>query len=225
MHALFLNPRLSLWPRDPHASRRGEAAAQAGEWPRAVREFQRAAGQPQAPLQLTTELLWAQIAAGDRTANSTASELVRRLAEEKDSELAYPLVANVLKLPLAEVETRTLLERTGQRLLRQRHYVTLTVHGAALYRAGRYQQADKILAEAVKEGKGGYVETWLFQALTAARLGRHDEAHQHLARVKQWHDRQHFSRWQERVQWQTLLAEANRVVDGPPRMPGLPEGE
>src|SRR5262249_49504941 len=46
VRALFLRPLVCLGPIDPAAARRGERAAQAGDWPRAVEAFRLAARQP-----------------------------------------------------------------------------------------------------------------------------------------------------------------------------------
>src|SRR5207244_3975827 len=50
LHAILLDARVRHWPLDPDAGRRGQAAAQAGDWPRAVAELELAAHQPGATL-------------------------------------------------------------------------------------------------------------------------------------------------------------------------------
>src|SRR5262249_32681266 len=97
---------------------------------------------------------------------------------------------------------------------------TLQHHGAALYRAGRYDEAHRVLQGSVEaQGKGGFVDTRLFLAMTCKRLRRHDEAARLLARFEAWHERQQFTAWQDPVRWQALLAEARQLTNAPPPMP------
>jgi predicted Zn-dependent protease len=63
--ALLLNPRVPLWPVDPDAGRRGVAAAEAGDWSRAVRLLRLAAHQPGASEDVWPDLLMAHLATGD----------------------------------------------------------------------------------------------------------------------------------------------------------------
>src|SRR5262249_40937229 len=46
MQALLLHPSARFWPHDPEANARGDKAANAGDWSRAVEEFRLAAHQP-----------------------------------------------------------------------------------------------------------------------------------------------------------------------------------
>ena len=58
-------------------------------------------------------------------------------------------------------------------------------HGAALFRTGQYAEAERTLAEPGKaHGKGGFTDTWLWQALTARQRGRHDEADRLLTKCE-----------------------------------------
>jgi WD40 repeat protein/tetratricopeptide (TPR) repeat protein len=222
MHALFLNPRVSLWPVDPEAAKRGDRAAEAGDWPRAVREFQLAVRQPQAPASSLSNLLLAQLAGGDTEgARQTMTEVAQRLRVEKDPRALRMLAYHAQAAPWGK-EAGALLEHARSNLAPQRNASTLHRHGVALYRAGRFAEAEAELAASVKaHGKGGYVDTWLFQAMTARQLGKHDEALRLLARFEKRHARQKFPTWQQRTYWEVLLAEARKTVHTPPPMPRL----
>jgi hypothetical protein len=89
--------------------------------------------------------------------------------------------------------------------------------GAVLYRAGQYAQAERALAR----GKGADPATWVFQALTAQRLHKHDQAARLLARFEDWHRQQKFPDWVTRIRWAALLAEARQLILTPPPMPKL----
>jgi Flp pilus assembly protein TadD len=227
LHALFLHPRVSLVPLDPGAAARGEQAAQAGDWTRAARAFERAAGQPEASASVLVAALLAHTAAGDEASRRrVAADLVRHLRTDKDPDLRPTLLASTLEEPADAESARTLLVYTSADLERQRTANTLHRHGAALFRAGRYAEAAGVLAEAVQaHGKGGLPDTWLFQAMTARRLDRQEQARELLKRVEQWHASQTFPAWQTRVRWDALLKETRQVVEGAPPMPRLSERE
>ncbi len=176
--ALLLNPRISLWPVDPRAAQRGEQAAQAGDWPRAVQEFQCAVHQPHAPVLAMRDLLLAQVAASDTLGmTQTGEELARHLKTSLDEQTSGIVLSVTLAVPCTNPAAAILLERTRDDLKRQRNAVTLHRHGAALYRAGQYPEAERSLRESVKaHGGGGSVETWFFLAMAAHHLGKHDEA-------------------------------------------------
>ncbi len=59
-------------------------------------------------------------------------------------------------------------------------------YAAALYRAGRYDEARIWLLESVAARAGGFLEDWLFLALTEQRLGHAAEARDWLEKSKTW---------------------------------------
>ncbi len=224
MQALFLNPRISLWPIDRLAAQRGADAAQAGDWPRAIEAFQVAHHQRWSEASIAGQLLLAQAAGGDAEgARRTLADLAGRLAKTKYAEDAAALFRWSPAVPWDGQAAAALLAHARGQVARRRSAFSLHYCGAALYRAGRYAEAEKTLAESVKaQGKGGYVDTWLFQALTAHRLGKHQEAEKHLARLRPWYDKQTFSDWKSRTSWRLLMAEARKLIETPPRMPKVP---
>jgi hypothetical protein len=84
-------------------------------------------------------------------------------------------------------------------------------------RLGDHDPAGAATVEAL--GKGGYVDTWLFQGMTARQLGKHDDAARLLARFEARHARQTFPTWQQRAYWEVLLTEARLLIHTPPQMP------
>ena len=78
--------------------------------------------------------------------------------------------------------------------------------------------AARTLQESMKaQGKGGYVDTWLFQAMAQQRLGRGAEARRLLTNVEGWLKVQKFATWQDRARWRSLLEEARRLILTMPR--------
>jgi hypothetical protein len=126
----------------------------------------------------------------------------------------------------ASSAARILLEYARRNLDRRRNRDTLFYHGAALYRAGRYKEAERDLTVSAKAPDAS-VNTWawLFQAMVARQLGKHDEASRLPSRFESWYGKQAFPTWQQRVSWEMVLREARTVVRGLLPMPRLAEGE
>jgi len=104
--------------------------------------------------------------------------------------------------------------------VRQRNALTLHSHGVALYRAGKHQEAVRVLAESVKASGGeGSAKTWLFQALAAQKQGQHAEALGLLACYEIWHQKQTCPDWRQRALHQLLLAKAHCAGNAKPAAP------
>jgi tetratricopeptide (TPR) repeat protein len=230
MHARFLNPRVSLWPSDPDAATRAGNAARAGDWPRAARVFERAVHQPSSPDWRLANLLLAQAAAGDEAGRRrTVAEMSRRVSATTDANTRHALLYYALIVPSDADTAGRLLACTSADLARQRNALALYKQGAALYRAGRYAEAERTLAESVRaQGKSGFVETCLFQALVAHQHGQHDQARALLARFTTMTEKLRSvenNNWQQRVGCQLLLDETRAVVNALPPMRRVADGE
>jgi tetratricopeptide (TPR) repeat protein len=100
----------------------------------------------------------------------------------------------------------------------------LNTLGAALYRAGRLEDAVQRLSEAVRaHGRDGTYADWLFLAMAHQRLGHAAEARRWLEKAVRWLDRAGWSRptdvgsspnWQVRQEAQLLRQEAEALVNG-----------
>ncbi len=225
--ALLLNPRVSLWPIDDKAIQRGEEAARSGDWPRAAREFRLAAHQPKAPALSIAQLVLAQAAAGDTAGTQqTVAELAERLAAEKDPREAFLLLDVGLSVPCPMSAASIFVKQARRDLGRMRSPITYLFLGCALYRAGQYAEAERMLAESTKlDGKGGFARTWMIQAMMARQLGKHDEAREFFARYERWHNAAEFPSWFQRTFWGIQLKEARKLISTPPVMPGVAQGE
>jgi Tfp pilus assembly protein PilF len=192
-----------------------------------MQAFQLAAHQPQAPAARLSDLALSQLAAGETgSARETAAEIARRIESDRDPASRSALFTNVLACSWDPATAESLVRHAAGNVAQQRNATTLHFHGAALYRAGEYAQAERTLAESVKtQGGGGFADTSLFQALTARQRGKYDESVRQLARFEEWLRQQKFSTWQQRVMWDALLREARRVVHTPPPMSKVGPGE
>jgi len=211
--ALLLNPRVAF--ADPGFASRGDRAARAGNWPRAVAIFRIMAEQPGSSPLLRSNLLLAELAAGDaEAARRTAGAIVAALPDQGDAGVAAGLPSWLSAAPLSEADAAKWEQHARQAVVRQRNALTLQFHGIALYRAGKHEEAARVLAESVKASGGdGPAETWLFQALAAQKQGQRAEALGLLARYEIWHRQQTFPDWRERARHEALRAEAQREVD------------
>jgi uncharacterized protein HemY len=86
--------------------------------------------------------------------------------------------------------------------------------GAALYRAGKYQDAREYLdRDVVRHGMGCTVRTQLFLALVHQRLGHPAEAKTWLAGAVHQFEATKSPPWEERVCWRHLHQEAEDLLN------------
>ena len=101
----------------------------------------------------------------------------------------------------------------------------LNTLGAALYRAGRFDDAVARLKDAIKAGRGeGLPQDWLFLAMAYARKGRDKQARKCLQRAIRNIERSGRGKapgglppWTTRAENQILRLEAEAVVNGTSR--------
>src|SRR5262249_10369439 len=158
LQAVLLDPRVRLWPLDPNAARRGETAAQANDWPRAVADLELAAHQPDATLYTWASLLLARRAAAPKDALLSCRELLDRF--ENNPGLSLHLLDSCRITPCDEAEARRLVKVAERLVAARRDADSLSFLGGALYRAGRFEEATRTLQESIKlHGQGGYAVT------------------------------------------------------------------
>jgi tetratricopeptide (TPR) repeat protein len=70
-------------------------------------------------------------------------------------------------------------------LIRRERHRFLSTRGAVLYRASRFEEAAKVLREAMRlDHGGGDFNDWLFLALSEHRLGHADAAKEGVAKAR-----------------------------------------
>src|SRR5262249_10343866 len=101
----------------------------------------------------------------------------------------------------------------------QRSAPHLHLLGAALYRAGQYEEARKTLQEAVQlQGNGGDAASWLFLAMTLQHLGRPAEARTWFDKAETWLKTARLDNWEEKTRWRLLHEEAKGLIWQMPRV-------
>ena len=99
----------------------------------------------------------------------------------------------------------------------------VTTLGAALYRAGRYDQAIGRLEEAVRaRGAAGSPRDWAFLALAHHRLQHHAEAKRWLERLRSHKPSTDPARFWDELEIRLLRSEAEAVILYDPVFPNDP---
>jgi WD40 repeat protein len=110
------------------------------------------------------------------------------------------------------------MKRTGND---QSGWYELETRGAVYYRAGKFKEAVRSLARAIKtHDEGGHPTSWLFLAMARHRLGQAEEAIKCLARARASYKKalpKEPERWAERLDLELLRREAEKLVRGGPR--------
>jgi eukaryotic-like serine/threonine-protein kinase len=219
---------LKLTPRDPQVlleahRNRGYWCTEQRQWGEAAAEFAKAS-----ELQLDDSYLWrfqavAHLAAGDADAyrRTCAAMLERFEKTEVRLTAGNVLLACVLRDDTLPDMARLLpLTRVADRVW---HWGTW-VRGAALYRAGRYEESVRSFETAAKTYRPRAWD-WCFLAMAHHRLGHSDEARRCLAEAARWIDEANrhegddlsgtgaaWGNWHEPVVYPLLLREAEALL-------------
>jgi WD40 repeat protein/Flp pilus assembly protein TadD len=225
--ALLVDPDVQLWPADGRALPRAWAAAENGDWARAATEYElgaqrmmshrRGVAPPPDNRQVARTREWAdllvtRVAAG-MTAEAREAVPVLLAFAEIDQKNARFLALTCLRTPCEERDGGQLVELARRLVAEKRDAVSILILGAALYRAGRLEEAERALEESdALVGDGGYTESWLFQAMIRQRLGHPATAREFLRRFEKEHRFPSTADWRQRVRMKVLHDEAKRVV-------------
>jgi hypothetical protein len=146
--------------------------------------------------------------------------MLDRFESTRDLKQMADLVAALEAVPCAEAEACRVARLAERLVASQRTASHLHRLGAALYRAGRFEEATRTLEQSIQqEGKGGYSDSWLFLAMTRQRRSQPVEARRWLARFEAWLEKQKLDSWQLRLRWQLLHQEARALIQRMPRVP------
>jgi hypothetical protein len=183
--------------------------------------FRVAVRQPQAPPHLWGYLLLAEAGAGQaEECRKTLTRIADLVRAGKDPNRGRWLLAVAQFVPCDPRTAARLAEWSREDAEKLPSATTLHRLGAWLYRAGQYREADRVLAQAARNARAaGLLENELFQAMTARRLGRPEEARDLLARFEEAHAKRRPTAWMDRVRWNLLLEETRALVNNPNWMP------
>jgi serine/threonine protein kinase/Flp pilus assembly protein TadD len=204
---------------------RAHAFVHRSQWSQAAREFARASEfQPDVAYLARCRAI-AQLAAGDVDAyRQTCATLLKRFENTENARTASDaLVACVLRDDaLPDMQRLLSLARVAASSWHLGRYVL----GAALYRAGKYEEAV-LCFEGEARAFRPRAWDWSFLAMAHHRLGHADEARRCLAEAVSWIDRANqeelddltatrpaWGDWHEPVMYGILLREGKALVQG-----------
>jgi WD40 repeat protein/tetratricopeptide (TPR) repeat protein/predicted Ser/Thr protein kinase len=167
--------------------RRGSAYAELGRWRPAADDLTKAVGGGTAIPEVWHAQALAQLATDRREAyRRISADLLERFDQTRDANVANDVVWTCVVGPAAGVDHGRCVHMMETADAGQMPITHLKTLGAALYRAGRFEEAVRRLDEAIARGKGGTAWDWLFLAMSYHRLGRADEARQAPERAARW---------------------------------------
>src|SRR5262249_17035887 len=183
--------RLSAWaPGRPEIhDRQGLARAELGRWAQAAADFEKATtlGADRPSPWYRHALL--RLHLGDRDAYRRAcADMLARFGPAKDAADAQ-LAAWTGALASGPAEEAARRVAVAERALadRPKDHARLLTLGAALYRAGRHQDAVRTLNESLQVwGKDDAVWDWFFLAMAHHRLGQAEQARKYFERASRW---------------------------------------
>jgi WD40 repeat protein/tetratricopeptide (TPR) repeat protein len=195
---------------------RGAAHAALGRWDRAADDFARA----QDPHKQALTLL----AAGrDGEYRRACAALLKNVGLTEHADLAQKAAwACALAADAGVGRDRVVTLAEVAVAKDEKSFPNVRALGAALYRAGRYEEAVTRLSEATILSQDAPT-AWLFLAMAQHRMGKTDEARQWLNKVAQWlaeaGAQGQSLTWVERLEVKLLRAEAEALFKAPPGNP------
>ncbi|MFL5339232.1 MAG: protein kinase domain-containing protein [Gemmataceae bacterium] len=196
--------------------RRARAAAEQADWPRAAADFAAVLAEQPDDVALQISAALAKLAAGDRTGYRRACAALARQGKAAGGDTAQRL-AWLCVLAADEGEAATALELADRaKAARPDAEGGEALRGAALFRAGKWQDALRALqASQAAADPGDAVRAWLYLAMTEARLKQPDEARRWLTRARTWLDRhagEPTVSWRQRLELTLLRGEAEAML-------------
>jgi tetratricopeptide (TPR) repeat protein len=198
-------------------ARQGDFLARRGQWGQACEAFGIAVEHEPSLTPLRRAHFLSLLKAGNvegyrRAVSELASRSVRE-AVLRDPEwvpwfcVLAPGAVPDLDLPIRLAETVLPSYTAGMQ-----HYV-LNILGAALYRAGRYDEAVRRLEQSASDWSGvGAARNWVFLAMAHHRLGHREEARLWLEKLRAYAKRELATEFWEHVEIGILQSEAESLL-------------
>jgi tetratricopeptide (TPR) repeat protein len=208
--------RIALEPNEGgHYSARADANAELGRWDEAAADIARA-------VELIPDNSWLwhrkallHLRAGDLDRyRQTCEALFRRLGQTKDWATLNDLVWVCCLGPGATGDPKSIVTLAERSVAPGANADNLRRLGAALYRAGRHDEAVTRLREAVqaRKGEGGPVD-WFLLAVAHHHLNQPDKARQALEQGWSLQQKAPPGGWLSRLEVELLRAEAEKLLE------------
>jgi tetratricopeptide (TPR) repeat protein len=198
---------------------RANARASLNQWPLAIDDFEHAARLQPDNGSIANRLGLALLGGGDRTAyRSQCRRMLERFGQTVEAGKADDVAFLAVLQPVPGDNAEPILRLARLAVAKapdDAHY--RETFGAALYRAGRFEEAVKELDTAVeRQKKGGSVWMQLFLALAHHRLQHTETAQAWLTNAVEQIDATYDPGWQNKVRWKLLRQEAEDLLKSPP---------
>jgi WD40 repeat protein len=200
---------------------RADSHAGLGHWQEAARDMIQAidAGSEDVMVWYKAALLCLKAADGSAYAR-LRQNLLRRYGDITEAEASNALAYLCVLGPSAGQEAGRVVDISRRDVAASPgDYSFHNTLGAALYRAGEFNQSIREFEQAIKlHGKGGGHSDWLFLSMAHRRLGRDDEARRWFlkvdeqAREAQPKEGEIAREWHERVHLEILRGEAEKLL-------------
>jgi WD40 repeat protein/Flp pilus assembly protein TadD len=226
-----LNRAVDAAPDHPRVrAHRAYAYADLGDWDQAAKDYAKALELGEVPVEVMHQYALTQLQRGDREGYR---KICDRLLSRSDKVTANPQLLNALVWvcvlgPDAVDEPGRLVELAGKASkAAPKDYAIANTLGAALYRAGKFEDAVKQLNEAIKlQRQGGTPGDWLFLAMAHHRLGDPKAAQKWLDQTLAWLERVSPEKlkanplarrlpWDRLLEMELLRREAEALLTGP----------
>jgi tetratricopeptide (TPR) repeat protein/WD40 repeat protein len=204
---------------------RGHAHAERRDWTRAAADFARANQLLPGDMRPAWYRAQTLLARGDRAGyRSACADLLKRFGQTKDSGTANLVAWSGVLIADHALDARPYLQLAEKAAAANPGAATWHTLGTALYRAGRFEEAARKLAEACKQRQnGGTAFDCFVLAMTHAQLGHAAEARKWLDRASLWIENASPKKpkeagnkapltWQERLQLGLLRREAETLL-------------
>jgi WD40 repeat protein/tetratricopeptide (TPR) repeat protein len=218
-HVLTLKPN-----HGPSWHGRGMARAELGQMDRAANDFATALQMPDAPARAWYDVAQARLQLGDANGYREAcARALQRFGETEDPVLAAT-VAWTCSLASAATDDPEQVVRLANRTVIQddQDYLCQRARGAALYRAGKFQEAIGCFTTAMQRRQEPSPSAWCFLAMAHQRLKHPGEATKWLDKAREWADQARRKkpegegepqlRWDERLAVTLLQREAEALL-------------
>jgi tetratricopeptide (TPR) repeat protein len=207
---------IALEPNEgAHHGARADANAELGRWDEAAADAARALELGPDDMRAWHRQAVLDLHAGNVAAyRATCTRMLQRHGRTKDPDVANSVAWNCILAPGATADAEHVVRLAESAVAADARWNRLGTLGAALYRAGRPEQAVTRLREAIKaHGREGIFENWFFLALANHHLSRPDEARQCLEKALQKGENE-AGAWPARVERDLLRAEVEGVLKG-----------
>jgi WD40 repeat protein/tetratricopeptide (TPR) repeat protein len=169
---------------------RGMAYAEQGDLERAAVDFAAALEHAGTPARAWCDHAQARLQLGDAAGyRASCARALQRFGQTQDPGLAALVAWTCCLAPGATADPKPVVQLAGRALdLDGDGYQYQRAWGAALYRAGKFQEAVVQLTHAAEMRKQPVPATWLFLALAHQRLKHDEEARTWLDKARAWVD-------------------------------------